>query len=192
MNTAQLSSISPVKSPALMAKDLKEDRKPDMKAGESQVKTAKTPKKDKGAESVDTKSASLTPKEKQSKEVQDYLKVINRLEQSLVSKKIEPEELEKSLKNLEEKLAALKPEQKKKLLGMEFFVKNKIENLKSLKDQLNTALLDEQERTDALALLKDKQFIALLHNLPGTLDSTYNQTAKANQAQPISTREIKA
>jgi len=188
MNMAQISSP---KSTKPMPMDMKGQKKPGPSEGTKDAQAAMAkPKMDK---SVETKGKTgVEAKEQQPKEIQEYLQAINRLEQSLISQKIKPEELEISLSNLETKLLALKPEQKKKLLGMEFFVKNKIEDLKTLKSHMTTALEHEKERTEVIDLLKNKQFIALLHDLPGTKDQTYNQGAKSNQAQVISTREIKA
>ena len=129
-----------------------------------------------------------------SKEVGEYLRAIDRLEQGLSSGKITPEELDKALNSLQEKLSSLSAEQKKKLMGMEFFVKNKIENIRSFRNSLSGMLNDDKTRLEGLDFLRNKQFVALLNQLEGTQDknSTYNHAARLGSMKSATPPSIKA
>ena len=134
------------------------------------------------------------PKDAESKEVKEYLKAIDRLEAGLKSGEIKPEELQRALNNLEEKILSLSPQQQKKLLKMDFFVQHKIEDLKTFKSELLENLMDQNKRPEALRMLREPQFISLLNNLEGSQGGeTYSKGGLTpNQAQPLSTQNIKA
>ena len=195
MNTANLASPMPAKAPRLPHLEAKNQGK--AQARQPQIGSKTSPLLDKSqpkALPTTEKADTAPPKTQLSKELQEYFRVIDRLEQNLTAKNISTEELDTAIDGLQEKLTGLSPDQKKKLLGMEFFVKNKIENLKALKVALTEALQDEAKRTEALDLLKDKQFISLINNLEGSQGkaSTYDNLAKSSAAKPLPSTAIKA
>jgi len=199
MNTSNLSSSPKASSPKLPSKataNKEGGAKNAVMEPQTKPKEALETKAKLKTESMDSpvaKTAKET-KEPESKEVQEYLKAIDRLEKGVTTGEISEEDLDAALNGLEEKILALSPTQKKKLLSMDFFVQNKIEDLKVMKKTMTEYFDDLEKRNQAFDLLKDQQFIAILNDLPEakTNTTTYDQSARPNQAQPISTKQIKA
>lgn len=152
------------------------------------------PGKDMAAKLKTERMDNPQPKDAESKEVREYLKAIDRLEAGIKSGEITPKELQRALNHLEEKILALSPQQQKRLLKMDFFVQHKIEDLKTFKSELLENLTDQNKRPEAMRLLREPQFISLLNDLEASQPGeTYSKSGLTpNQAQPLSTQQIKA
>lgn len=97
-----------------------------------------------------------------SPEIDEYLKMISRLETKVKKDEIEEEDLEKVINALEEKILTLSEQDKVKLKNVEFFKKEGIENLKNMKKTLTEMFNDELERDKLFDFLKSPEFIGIL------------------------------
>ncbi|MDT8447799.1 MAG: hypothetical protein RRB13_12990 [bacterium] len=194
MNSAALSSASSAPKKLSLGQNIQSENPKSQKASPG----AQEPKST--APQVQARIKSEKPdnsqaQEPESKEVQEYLKVIDRLEQALKTGDMDAPELEKVVAKLQDKISQMTPTQQKKLLRMDFFMRHKIEDLKTMKDTLVDFLGDLARRSEAVELLKDPQFIALLNDLPESKGGdTYAKSGMTtnNLAKPISTQQIKA
>jgi len=96
--------------------------------------------------------------------IDEYLKMISRLENKVKKDEIADEELEKVIKSLEEKILSLDDQQKLKLKNLKFFKKQGIENVKTLKKTLENMFHDEIEQKTLFDFLKSQEFITVLLN----------------------------
>jgi len=199
MNTATLAG--PKGTPAKMPPKAgpKAEQQPDLKTGKGQGSAPKSNSAELAklkTESMDSPGGKPKALENQSKEVREYLKVIDKLEKEVTEGTLTDEQLEETLTNLDKRVELLVPEQKKKLLKVEFYTKNNIEDLKTMKKTLGEFLKDPIKRIEVFEMLRDPQFIALLNDLPDASagPSGYDQNAQSvpNKAEPMSTTSIKA
>ena len=99
--------------------------------------------------------------------INEYLKIISRLENKLGQGELSPEDLQQITSSLETKILALPDVQKTRLRNMELFKKNGIDNIKDLKKTLSEMFNDMSKKDDVFAFLKSPEFMSVLLNEPG-------------------------
>jgi hypothetical protein len=97
-------------------------------------------------------------------EINEYLKILSRLENRLNLGELEEEDLDKISASLEERILALPDIQKNRLRNLEFFKKHGIENIKELKKTLFEMFKDIDERNGLFEFLRSPDFMAILLN----------------------------
>ncbi len=117
-----------------------------------------------GKDNIDMNEEKKAPLSEKS----DYLKMISKLENRVISKTMEQEELVKMFSALEEKLVSFNPKQQVKLLDLELFSKLNIKNLDNIGETLSGLINKKETQTDLFGLLKSQDFISLLMNNPFT------------------------
>jgi len=129
----------------------------------SQTKTGLTETK---SSSVKKESEAKTDQgvKNENKEVELYLKMLSRFENKLKKDEIEEKELDKVFDNLSKRIESLNSTRKKRLMDSQFFKKNNIINLKTMKDSLTELFQDDKKRVDGFDFLRSPEFISLIHN----------------------------
>ncbi len=110
------------------------------------------------------------PSENNSPEINEYLKIISRLENKAKDQKLNKEEMEKVTKSLEERIVSLSDQQKTQLRNLKFLKEKGIKNIKELNSTLTKMFNDNQERGSLFDFLKSPDFMAILLNEKGKPD----------------------
>lgn len=125
----------------------------------------------------------------ENKDIEKYLKMLSRFENKLKKGEIEEEELDKIFENLSKRIEALNTTRKKRLMDSQFFKKNNIINLKTMKDSLTELFQDDKKRIDGFDFLRSPEFISLIHN---QTDSTQTYSPASVKAKSIEATQTEA
>lgn len=131
---------------------------------ESNAKNAAQVKNEKSKANLNQKADSKVndEKKKDQLDIDNYLKIVSRLESKLNKGELGDEDIEKISKSLEEKILSLNEAQKKRLRKMEFFKKHGIENIKEFKKNLIEMFNDATQREELFMFLKSPGFMTTL------------------------------
>ncbi|MDH5561743.1 MAG: hypothetical protein OEY59_12920 [Deltaproteobacteria bacterium] len=105
-------------------------------------------------------------KTKKSSEVNEYLKIISRLENRTKRGDLSQKDFDKVADSLDKKLNGMKDQQKKRLMSMKFFKDQKIFDLKNFKNTLKLLYNDEMTRDKIFGFLKLPEFMSILMDEP--------------------------
>jgi len=127
-------------------------------------------------------------------EIDEYLKMISRLENKVKKDEMADKDMKKVITSLEDKIKSLNEQQKQKLRNLKFFKKQGIENVKTLKKTLEHMFKDEVEQKTLFDFLKSQEFITVLLNeedkantySPKKLNLNPNSKPNADSASKIS------
>ncbi|MBU2514613.1 hypothetical protein KJ966_25085 [bacterium] len=167
MNTVQTSISTPDKLKVLPKSQLSEKRKDLNSPAEQTATQAKSISKLKEtprtalAKELDETSKDIG---EDKLEVNEYLKMVSRLENKLNQSEITDEDLDKITSNLEERILELSEPQKKRLRNMELFKKKGIDNLKEMKKSFVEMFKSHDERDTLFEFLKSPEFMGMLLN----------------------------
>ncbi len=167
MNTAQISSPNPDKPRGYQAMQKPgPQKKTDNPADKTAKQAGNVNKTDQALRSDKKPVAKEQGMEagKDKLEVNDYLKILSRLENKLDLEEITDEDLDKITTSLEERILALNDVQQNRLRNMEFFKQNGIDNTKELKQTLIEMFEDIDKRTELFEFLKSPEFMSILLN----------------------------
>ncbi len=183
MNTAQISSSNPDKHrsyPKTQKPD--QQKKPDVSTDNSanQADNVKNAEKSLRSEKSTLPTESDKNLEKDKLEVNEYLKILSRLENKLNMEEITDEDLNKITSSLEERILSLTDVQKTRLRNMEFFRQNNIDNINELKKTLLEMFEDVDKRGGLFEFLKGPEFMAILLN---ESDKPFTYPAPVNNNQ---------
>ena len=170
MNSIKINSVTPkpqngpAGKPPAKNDRLKSDGKKPKKTNDKPIKAQKNQKtelahaqKETGKGKELAKSiGSETPK------IDEYLKMISRLENKVKNEEMAEDDLKKVIKSLEEKILSLDDQQKLKLKNLKFFKKQGIDNVKTLKKTLDDMFHDVFEQKTLFEFLKSQEFITVL------------------------------
>ena len=191
MNTAQISSLNPDKHrvyPKIPKSD--QQKKPDIQAENSAKQTDSIKKADR---SLKTDKSALNKETVQNLnadklEVNDYLKILSRLENKLNLEEVTDKDLEKITTSLEERILSLTDIQKTRLRNTEFFKQNNIDNINELKKTLLEMFEDVDKRVELFEFLKSPEFMSMLLNesdKPFTYPAPLSGAQNAAVAPPV-------
>lgn len=184
MNTVQTASSSQDKVNSLIRNQRNEKRKESEVSSENATKQANNIKsKQNAALSANKKTTNESEGNKDKLEINEYLKILSRLENKLNLDQLEDKDLDKITTSLEEKILSLTDLQKTRLLSTQFFKENGIENIKDLKKTLFDLFKDVDEREALFDFLKSPEFMGMLLNesdKPFTYSASMNPNAGAN------------
>ncbi len=186
MNTVQTVSTNQEKVQSLIRNQRNEKRKESEVSAESTTKQANNiKKKEQSSLSANKKVANETgsSKNEDKLEINDYLKIVSRLENKLNLGQLEDEDLENISASLEEKILSLTDMQKTRLRRLPFFKDNGIENIKDLKKTLLELFKDVDEREVLFDFLKSPEFMSMLINesdKPFTYSASINPSSSSS------------
>ncbi|MCP4750332.1 MAG: hypothetical protein GY866_05540 [Proteobacteria bacterium] len=147
LNPKEKLNENPNKSPSAQLNGTKQSQKTDKLA------SLKNPEK---VDPNGKKTGEDTP------EIDAYMKMISRLENKVKQDQFEKTDLVKLFTALEDKILSLKEHQKNRLKDLDFFKKNGIDNLKTLKANLTNMFDDNLERDGVLEFLKSPELVTIL------------------------------
>lgn len=182
MNIVQPASHSQDKVGNLVKHPRADNRKETEVSNQDAAKQAKNIKKpDPSSPSLNKNIANEAGKDKgQDKlEVNEYLKILSRLENKLNLDQLKDDDLDKISASLEERILMLSDQQKTRLKNMPFFKENGIENIKDLKQTLFDMFKDVDEREPLFEFLKSPEFMSLLLN-ESNKSATYSAIPQPN------------
>ncbi len=183
MNTVQTTSSSQDKVNSLIRNQRNEKRKESEVSSENAAKQANNIKSKQNVALFANKKAtneSEGNKDNDKLEINEYLKILSRLENKLNLDQLEDEDLDKITTSLEEKILSLTDLQKTRLRSTQFFKENGIENIKDLKKTLFDLFKDVDEREALFDFLKSPEFMGMLLNeseKPFTYSASMNPNA---------------
>ena len=183
MATNQIANSSPIQNYASSA-----TKQADKNSVSKQAKSAPTETKSSVAKKESEAKVDQGIKN-ENKEIEQYLKMLSRFENKLKKDEIEEKELDKIFDNLSERIGTLNTTRKKRLMDSQFFKKNDIINLKTMKDSLTELFQDDKKRVDGFDFLRSPEFISLIHNQTDA-SQTYSPTSvkaksmEATQTEP--------
>jgi len=122
-------------------------------------------------------------KNRQSTDVNEYLKVISRLENKINKGVMKNEDVTNVMHSLDEKIQDLKSPQKNRLMQIDFLKKQGITNLKLFKNKVSDMVNDNLKRNDVFDFLKNPDFMAILLDEP-EIATTYAPLANRNMIRP--------
>ena len=167
MNTVPTTSGKPDKINSIV-RNHRTDKRKDSEVSTDQLSNQTSKINPKGTSSLSTaknqSDENDLEKGKDKLEVNEYLKLVSRLENKLKMGELEESELEKISQSLEDSVLSLNDVQKNRLLKMAFFKKFNIDNIKDLKKTMFDLFKDVNEREELFEFLKNKEFISILLN----------------------------
>ena len=183
MATNQIINSSPIQNyPSSMLKSV------DKNAISKQLKTNQTKTDSQQAKKPSEPKTDQVDKH-ENKDIEKYLKMLSRFENKLKKGEIEEKDLDKIFENLSKRIESLNTTRKKRLMDSQFFKKNEIINLKTMKDSLTDLFQDDKKRVDGFDFLRSPEFISLIHNQTDS-SQTYSPAsvkAKSMEAMPTET-----
>jgi len=167
MNTVPTTSGKPDKINSIV-RNHRTDKRKDSEVSTDQLSNQTSKINPKGTSSLSTaknqSDENDLEKGKDKLKVNEYLKLVSRLENKLKMGELEESELEKISQSLEDSVLSLNDVQKNRLLKMAFFKKFNIDNIKDLKKTMFDLFKDVNEREELFEFLKNKEFISILLN----------------------------
>ncbi len=124
--------------------------------------------------------------ERDTLEIDEYMKMISRLENKLKLEQLEDTDLEKLIKALEERLLSLNDQQKSRLKSMRFFKENNIQNINEMNKKLESMFKDTNDREKVFEFLKNPEFLALLLD-KASMPKTYTVV---NNLKPVDNKIV--
>ena len=172
MNPLQANPATSKPLKSLPNKPVDKSKKPsetEGKINKPEVKPGKTQKNKKVEVVQNNKNAhkgkdSTKSKGRQTPEIDEYLKMISRLENKVKKDEMADKDMKKVVTSLEDKIKSLNEQQKQKLRNLKFFKKQGIDNIKTLKKTIENMFKDEVEQKTLFDFLKSREFITVLLN----------------------------
>lgn len=164
MNTVQSASIGQDKVQSLIRNQRPElEKDKEVSKNDAAIQTNNI-KKDRNSSSPDLNAENGKDKNNDKLEVNEYLKIVSRLENKLNLDELNDEDLNKISASLEEKILSLSSVQKNRLKNLEFFKEHGIENINDLKNTLFELFKNVDEREPLFEFLKSPEFMNILLN----------------------------
>ena len=184
MATNQIAKSSPIQNYSSAASNRSDKNPVSNKTKTTPTETKSSPVK------KETEAKADQGVKNENKEIEQYLKMISRFENKLKKDEIEEKELDKIFDNLSERIGSLNTTRKKRLMDSQFFKKNNIINLNTMKDSLTELFQDDKKRIDGFDFLRRPEFISLIHNQTDASQTYSPASVKAksletNQAETV-------
>ena len=132
---------------------------------------------------IENKTGLQNGSDKKSTEIDEYMKIVSRLENKLKTGDLEEKDLEKITTALEKKIKSLSDQQKSRLKKMKLFKKEGIKNIKDIIDSITKMFRKGSERERLFSFLKDPEFLSILMGKEGQW-SVYSPPQASPQLPP--------
>jgi len=184
MATNQIAKSSPIQNYPSSAAN-RADKNPasgKTKTGSAETKSSSVQKESEAKTDQGVKS--------ENKEIEQYLKMLSRFENKLKKDEIEEKELNRVFENLSKRIGSLNTTRKKRLMDSQFFKKNDIINLNTMKDSLTELFKDDLKRIDGFDFLRSPEFISLIHNQTDASQTYSPASVKAKSMEATQTEPV--